>query len=209
MTIKNENTVNRWLPPVALVLAACAALAIDTTVAHWSLEDSPLRFLRDVPRLAEVFGHGIGVALIAGAVWTLDPPRRRALGWLLAGSWGAGLAANLGKLAVARLRPHHWLDGPTAASGVFDTFVAWCPLGRGGSGQESFPSAHMATAVGLALVLSALYPRGRWYFAVLAVLVGLQRIASHAHFPSDVLMGAAIGWIVGQWCAARALRQRS
>ena len=35
---------------------------------------------------------------------------------------------------------------------------------------QSFPSAHTATAVGLALGLGSLYPQGRRYFAALAAL---------------------------------------
>ncbi|MBC8115904.1 MAG: phosphatase PAP2 family protein, partial [Candidatus Saccharimonas sp.] len=56
------------------------------------------------------------------------------------------------------------------------------------------------TAVGLAVVLAAWYPRGRWLFATLAVLVGMNRMQCLAHFPSDVFSGAALGWIVGSCC---------
>jgi membrane-associated phospholipid phosphatase len=92
---------------------------------------------------------------------------------------------------------------------VQSTFIACLPqwnrdsLGRGyGYALQSLPSAHAATAVGLALALAALYPRGRWLFASFAVLAGLQRIEAQAHFASDVLAGAAVGCMVGaawQW----------
>ncbi|MCE9527851.1 MAG: phosphatase PAP2 family protein, partial [Planctomycetales bacterium] len=45
--------------------------------------------------------------------------------------------------------------------------------------------------------LAYLYPRGRWLFAILAALVGLQRMHSLNHYLSDVLAGAAIGTLVG------------
>ena len=64
------------------------------------------------------------------------------------------------------------------------------------SGLQSFPSAHTATAAGLAAALIWLYPQGRLLFTLLAVLVGCQRIVSGAHFPSDVLVGAAAGCLV-------------
>jgi undecaprenyl-diphosphatase len=72
-------------------------------------------------------------------------------------------------------------------------------LGRPyGHALQSFPSAHAATAVGLAIGLSALHPRGRWLFAAFALLAVVQRIEAQAHFSSDVLAGAAVG------CAAAA-----
>jgi membrane-associated phospholipid phosphatase len=45
----------------------------------------------------------------------------------------------------------------------------------------------------LAATLANHYPRGRWWFATLAALAMLQRIDVGAHFPSDTLLGAALG----------------
>jgi membrane-associated phospholipid phosphatase len=73
------------------------------------------------------------------------------------------------------------------------------PLISGGSDGQSFPSAHTATAVGLSAALIWLYPQGRLLFTLLAALVGCQRIASMAHFPSDVMFGAATGCFVAQF----------
>ncbi len=66
----------------------------------------------------------------------------------------------------------------------------------GGSASQSFTSAHTATAVGLALGLGWLFPRGRWLFVGFAVLVAMQRIVGPYHFVSDTLWGAAIGCLV-------------
>ena len=55
-------------------------------------------------------------------------------------------------------------------------------------------------AVGLAVMLSSLFPRGRVLFSVMAILVGMQRIVVSAHFPSDVFAGAAVGWLVAKVC---------
>ena len=51
-------------------------------------------------------------------------------------------------------------------------------------------------AVGLAAALIWLYPQGRFLFILLTVLVGCQRIVSGAHYPSDVLVGAAVGCLI-------------
>jgi membrane-associated phospholipid phosphatase len=52
--------------------------------------------------------------------------------------------------------------------------------------------------------LAMLYPRGRFLFAAFAMSVGLQRILGSAHYPSDVLVGAAVGW----FCAVAVTRFR-
>jgi membrane-associated phospholipid phosphatase len=145
------------------------------------------------------------VAAIALAIYVLDPARRRKLARVLAMSFGAGMVANWLKLLVARVRPHRF----DFAGTVQDTFLRWLPLGAGGSARQSFPSGHTATAVGLAIGLAWLYPRGRWLFAGMAVLVASQRVVSGAHYCSDTLVGMAVGWVFAMpflhnaWLAAQ------
>ena len=57
----------------------------------------------------------------------------------------------------------------------------------------SFPSGHTVTAFATALALGWFAPRLRWPLFALAVLIGLSRVGVGAHYPSDVLAGAALG----------------
>ncbi len=192
----------RWLfPPLAFLALAVAAVAIDVPVAHWSLGRNYPRAIRELMSLAEAFGHGVGVTVVLLTIYTLDPARRSALPRSIAAVLAAGCGANLVKLLISRSRP-----GATDLAHLagWQTFSGWFPLGAGGSGWQSFPSAHTATAVGLALVLCWLYPRGRLLFTAFAAAVAAQRVLGSAHFPSDVLAGAAVGW----WCAFAVLRMR-
>jgi membrane-associated phospholipid phosphatase len=63
------------------------------------------------------------------------------------------------------------------------------------SNRSSFPSDHTTAAFSLATAISVRYPK--WYViapsAIWASGVGLARINQGAHYPSDVLVGAAIG----------------
>ena len=59
--------------------------------------------------------------------------------------------------------------------------------------NSSFPSGHAGTAFAIATVLSNRYPRLRIPFYLGATLVGISRIYLGRHYPSDVLVGAAIG----------------
>jgi len=183
--------------PIPLTLFAAAALAVssvDSPVAsarlHMHLSGSMAAFFDRI----ETFGHAVGIGVILVAVWTLDPVRRRYVPRLLAASCGAGMAANVVKMCVGRRRPFAWIgqEGSTLPT----QFTEWFPLGLNTSIEQSFPSAHTAAAVGLALGLSALYPRGARLFAGVAVLVAAQRAIFCAHYMSDVLAGAGVAWVV-------------
>jgi membrane-associated phospholipid phosphatase len=185
------------------VLAA-VAMPWDLAIARY-FHTHPLRGdLARLVHLAEVFGYGGSVALILITVAILDARGPWAARLPAATSIAAGVVANLAKLLVARVRPRE-LDWN---SPDLHTWMSWLPLwhpqrlGRPlSSGWMSFPSGHAATAAGLAIGLACLYPRGRWWFACLAVLAGIQRMVAEAHYLSDVLAGAALGC----WAAAACL----
>jgi membrane-associated phospholipid phosphatase len=176
-----------------LVAAAAAALSIDLPLARWFLDRHYPGSLGKLFDLSEVFGHGLGVAMIVLAMHQLDRRRRWALPRVVAGILAAGLSADVVKFLVARTRPSVFLQDFPAGGSVWATFFGWLPgTGEGFAGQ-SFPSGHVATAVGLAIGLGWLYPHGRVLLAALVVLVACQRMHAGAHFASDVLSGAAIG----------------
>lgn len=56
-----------------------------------------------------------------------------------------------------------------------------------------FPSGHATLAFATAACLSYLCPRGTIVWFAAAVLVGLQRMAELAHYPSDIVAGGAFG----------------
>lgn len=190
-----HSRLRRWAIALGYAVAAFMALAIDVPVSS-SLKKGIPRFLGEFFENCETFGNGYGVTLILVAVVVLDRIRPRMIRFLVAGSLGAGLVSNLLKLTLDRTRPR---DFDFSSASVWDTFQRASEEVRS---SQSMPSSHTATAVGLAIVLSALYPRGRWYFAVLAALVGIQRIVTLAHYPSDVLGGAAVGSLIGMWAVA-------
>jgi membrane-associated phospholipid phosphatase len=191
----------RFLLPLLLALAAIAAIAVDLPVGmrlrNWNAVASP-QYNKAVHAylgyfdIFEPFGHGLGVLLVLVVLHQLDPARRWAIPRVAACALAAGGAADMLKMLIIRTRPN---DVPLDFHGsVWETFGRWLPpILSGQSGTQGFPSAHTATAVGLAAALIWLYPQGRWLFTLLAVLVGCQRIVSGAHFPSDVCAGAAAG----------------
>lgn len=96
----------------------------------------------------------------------------------------AGLLSIAFKMFFGRARPR-LLDmvGPFH----FDMF-SWK------SSVLSFPSGHSVTAFATVTALAFMAPRlGSWLF-VLAVLIAASRVITGAHYPSDVIAGAALGF---------------
>ncbi|MGA1619571.1 MAG: phosphatase PAP2 family protein [Pirellulales bacterium] len=215
-TVTAANHFSGWtrlLVAGGLTVAGLLALAIDLPVAEWFHGHRLPKELNRYLNFAEVFGHGIGVAMIMLGAFVLDGSLRfpsltwpairwptyqptaqkrhaaRMLGGLLAGP----LLVLLLKQLVDRVRPRA-ADFSEAAD-VFATFGRGLLAAGagGGSDLDSFPSGHSATAAALASILIWKYPRGRWFFVLVAASACLQRLASSAHYPSDACLGAAIG----------------
>jgi membrane-associated phospholipid phosphatase len=188
---------SRWWVVPLLVAAGFAAMPYDVTVAEsLAPTDALPSDLDNLIRLSEVYAHGIGASVLLVTIWVLDRRQRRELLRVGVASLGAGLAANLGKLFVSRIRPYHF----DRAGDGWATFADWLPGLGGVSHFQSFPSAHAATAIGLAIGLSWLYPQGRWLFYLFAVLAASQRIVSRNHYLSDTLWGMAVGYFVAWGC---------
>jgi len=225
----NSQTKKRWLLPTLLLLGGFLMLGVDVPVARicageGSGSEATFHIPGDIRKgldLSEVFGHGLGVALVGLALFALDREGRRYLPRILVCSLGGGMGANLVKtLIVSRTRPNSFdLSGGVMSSfnGPFpivtnDHFAtAWGQIIAGNisagfdsidlaldSALYSCPSAHTATAAGLAVALTWRYPHARWFFIFLTALVALQRIVASAHFVSDTFWGAATGCLVAQ-----------
>jgi membrane-associated phospholipid phosphatase len=74
---------------------------------------------------------------------------------------------------------------------------------KGNPFSTSFPSGHAISTFAVATVIASRYGKGhRWVPFVAygaAALIGFSRISLQAHFPSDVFLGAALGFAVAQF----------
>ena len=73
------------------------------------------------------------------------------------------------------------------------------PDGKHYPGGDSFPSGHSAIAFAFAHVLADEYPGWKVKLAAysLAAATAFGRVGGREHFPSDVLVGGAIGYLIG------------
>jgi len=195
-----------WWAAAGFFAAGLALFAVDLAVAQWARSKAAPGDLRKLVTLAEVFAHGAGVALIGLALFAMDRRRWPRACRVLACAYGAGLLANLGKLAFSRTRPHAFFERLSEGGGesIWATFNGVLPNLTGVGGEhgyhsplQSIPSAHAATAVGLAVALALTYRHAAGVFVLYATLAGLQRIEAGAHYPSDVAFGAVVGCLAG------------
>ena len=65
--------------------------------------------------------------------------------------------------------------------------------------QRSFPSRHVASGLAMAAIGGRAQPRLGWAMTAVAWVLGVSRVASGLHYPSDVLAGALLGSLVGRF----------
>jgi membrane-associated phospholipid phosphatase len=104
------------------------------------------------------------------------------------------------KLVSRRLRP----IAVPASSNFSDTFFKShvSVLGKG----SSFPSGHAAGIFSIATVVAERYRQHRWVPWVMYGLAGaisFSRVPTLAHFPSDVFLGAALGYTITRYDVLR------
>ena len=137
---------------------------------------------RTLPRLGTAANHGrlwIGVAGIL--VLTGRPDARRAAARGLASLTIASAAANVvAKGAFRRVRPTTDRVPP----------VRWL---RRAPVTTSFPSGHSASAAAFATGAALEMPALGVPLGGLAAAVATSRVVTGAHYPSDVVMGLAVG----------------
>ena len=185
-----------WPLILSLVCLSIAVIPFDTIITANRRSGFLAGDVRRIIQLSEMFGHGFGLAVVGYLIWSLAPEKRRLFPRLLACTLLPGLAVNLIKSIIARRRPGFYY--PEFTDNIGETWRGVVPDGFPNHEYmtQSFPSAHAATAFGLAIALSWLFPRAKGAFFVFAFLAAIQRVVYGAHWASDVLVGSAIGIFV-------------
>ena len=126
--------------------------------------------------------HQIGTALLAGEAYA-----------------DSAVVDRVIKGSTRRKRPS---DVPPGES-FNDTFFSG---GKSPFKGSSFPSGHSAGVFSVATVVATRYQRRRWVPWVaysFAAVISFSRITSSAHFPSDVFLGAALGYTTARYVVLR------
>jgi len=171
-----------WLVPLGLLTGGL--LATDTEFSkHVSNSPTRLKYSTDLSNYGLYSMAGLAGGLYLWGHVTHDDHKRET--GILAGEAAADsyLATTALEYAIGRQRP--------LTNNYQGNFF---------QGGTSMPSDHATIAWSIASVVAHEYP-GPLTSALaygLASAVSLSRISAKQHFPSDVLIGSAIGWFVGQ-----------
>jgi len=197
-SISDQPVLRSWQVAGCLLLLSVASMALLDHRCSGYFRAHPLSSeAMNLFQAAEHFGTPYGALLILVTAWIILPQVRTRVVRTISAAIAAGLLANVVKLCISRTRPGKF----DFDQSIWSSFTGVFQLGAGGSRHQGFPSAHTAFAIGFALMLGEMFPVARRWFLCVGALVAMQRIVACAHFPSDVLAGAAIGYVTARYYA--------
>jgi hypothetical protein len=172
-----------WLVPLGGATAALFATDTDFS-RHLSNSPNRLKYSKDVSNYGLAAMVGIGGGMYVLGHFTHDDHKME-----------TGILA--GEAAIDSLVP---VEGMKYGLGR-DRPLQDNYQGKFFRGGVSFPSEHAAAAWSIASVIAHEYPGPLTsIFAYsLASAISVSRITAKQHFPSDVLVGSAIGWLEGMY----------
>ena len=190
---------------LGLTLVLIMALIVDRPVIE-AMATAP-GYVKGLGNLLEPFGNsmfpiaggflamvlciGMGLSFAAGPMrrlfWSLS---QLAALVSLSAIW-TGLMIRFLKALLGRPRPAKYLE---------DGLYNWLPM-QFQHLYVSMPSGHTATVFAIAFILSVFLPRYRLLIIAGASMVGAGRIMTLHHWPSDVLIGAVLGWFFARGVA--------
>ena len=198
-----------WTTPFFLIVAVLTMLSFivldEATGAYRGKWDSSV-----VSASSALTDIALGVWYIVPAVtlllavnqmdWTRLSPRRLLLAynWTMVAAYvlmsvgGALLLSNIIKRIIGRARPHHFEEHGAFAFNPLALDASWA----------SFPSGHSATIGAVAGVLLLFWPGARKIVLPTAIFLAATRIVVSAHYPSDVVVGFAFGFVFAVFSGA-------
>jgi len=177
----------KWVLP--LLLATGAAIATDHQAMNAAPHDPKFNHENVVASDVLVGGFIAAPLLLFEKGQYHADPHARETGILGSESILNGLAVEQGMKLI------FWRERPSVDSGRGRFFQTSAGL------DSSFPSSHTVVTWSSAAVLADEYPTFWKQFGIytLAGGVSLTRVLGQQHFPSDVLVGSAAGWLVGHY----------
>jgi membrane-associated phospholipid phosphatase len=195
-------TGRHWKPALAVVAVTAGLIALDPTDTPYFRRTTTFQGFNKV---ASSRNTDLAIGLLPGSWYAVGLMRRDSYAQqtaLFAGEaiLDSEIVAVVMKDIDRRLRP-----AAVPPNGDFsDTwFRDHSSLLRG---TGSFPSGHSIAAFSVATVFARRYSRHRWVPWVAygaAGFIGFSRLTLSAHFPSDVFMGAALGYSISRFGVLR------
>ncbi len=186
----------QWIIGGSVAIAGTALYFFDDDVrdVFQSNKNNTLDFTSKY--IFEPLGSGVYPALLLGGyyVYGLAADNKKARQIALGGTQAfimAAVTSEVVKQFFHRHRPYQ--DSPPNPYLWEGPFKGW--------GYDAFPSGHTMAAFAIASFMSKVYKDKPWIGVLsygLAAGTGLSRIYDNKHWATDVLIGAALGYAIGQ-----------
>jgi membrane-associated phospholipid phosphatase len=191
-----------WKPILGVALGTAALIALDPTIER-PIHDRPgFSTYKTGPLRGRNTTMAITLTPVVFYVTGLanHSAHARNTGLLAAeGVIDTQLVSFITKHAIGRLMPS---EIPPHG----DLHDTWFKYKGSFTNGGSFPSGHTASAFAVATVVSSRYRTHRWVPWVAygaATFLSLTRLPDQAHFPSDIFLGAAMGYGIGHFIVSR------
>jgi len=187
-----------WVPTIAIVGVTAVLIATDKHEMPYFRRTSSFDGFSDVFSGTSTGAAEVGVPAAFMLVGLLHHDSYATQTALLAGEayLDSAIPHVAIKLLSRRLRPASVAPAADFSDTFFRSHVS--VLGKG----SSFPSGHAAGAFSIATVIAQRYKSHRWVPFVaygLAGVISFSRVPDLAHFPSDVFLGAALGYTITRY----------
>lgn len=181
-----------WLRTISVISVTSTSFLLDNEIKSFA-HNNQGSFGNTLFKIDDIYHIEFMAASIAAiyiyGISSKDTDVRN-LGLRLAeGTVYSGTITLLGKFAFGRGRPLKYEDN-----------TSFCPFSTEWE-QMSLPSGHTALSFAYSTIMASAYNNFLWKFSwfSLAALVGAARIYNNEHWFSDVLLGGAIGYFVGEF----------
>jgi membrane-associated phospholipid phosphatase len=187
-----------WLPTLAIAGVTAGLIVADPHVSPYFQSHA-----RNLDRLNDVFDSPITTAEVAAL-----PVSLMIAGYIRHDSYQVSTALLAGEayadsavvdLAIKAITRRKRPSDVAPGASFNDTFFSGAQSPLKGS---AFPSGHAAGAFSVATVIAGRYRTHRWVPWVaygFATAISFSRVTSGAHFPSDVFLGAALGYSIARF----------
>ncbi|TAM84008.1 MAG: phosphatase PAP2 family protein [Acidobacteria bacterium] len=190
---------NHWLPTLGMVGATVGLIALDPHDTPYFRRTQAFDTFNNVMSSRNTI---LGMAVVPASVYAMglarhDSYMQKTVQLSAESALDSEILGLVIRDVTRRVPPKDIARDGDFSDSFFQRHKGPFYVGNGG-----FPSGHTLAAFSIATIFAERYRRHRWVpWAAygLATLVGFSRITGQDHFPSDVFVGAALGFTIGHF----------
>ncbi|MGC2829681.1 MAG: phosphatase PAP2 family protein [Candidatus Acidiferrum sp.] len=193
---------HHWLPTALIVGSTAGLIAADPqTMPHFRQTTAFSGFNR---AFSSTSTAGI-IAAVPAAFYVASLIRKNSYDQSTGLLAGEAVADDAVLLVVMKSITRRQRPDEIALNGSYSDTFFQSHSSFAGTGS-SFPSGHAMMSFSVATVFARRYRQHRWVPFVaygLASVISFSRVTTGAHFPSDVFLGAALGYVIARFDVVR------